>query len=188
MGLVQADISGRGLGLAAALGIARGHQGAIRVYSEPGQGTTFKILFPSTGEIAHALPAKAYFDPDWNGSGKVLVVDDEEAICAVAKQTLERVGFEVVTAPDGREGIQTYLNHQEEIQLVLLDMTMPNMNGEETFRALREIKPDIKVILSSGYNEQDATNRFSGKGLAGFLQKPYMPNDLVKMIKKTLES
>jgi len=95
---------------------------------------------------------------------------------------LEYIGFKSISAIDGADGVNCYRKHQNDIAFVLLDMTMPKMNGEECFRHLRQINPDIKVILSSGYNEQEATSRFTGKGLAGFLQKPYSPQALADKI------
>jgi len=99
---------------------------------------------------------------------------------------LESFGFTVLTAQDGEVGVQVFREYQDEISAVLLDMTMPKMDGEECYRALRTIDPDVTVILSSGYNQQDATNRFAGKGLAGFIQKPYLPNALRDMVFKAL--
>ena len=91
----------------------------------------------------------------------------------MGKQILERMGFSVLTAPDGREALKVFREHADEIVCVLLDLTMPHMDGEEAFREMRYLHPDVTVILCSGYNEQDATQRFAGKGLAGFIQKPY---------------
>ncbi len=168
--------TGRGLGMSAVLGIVHGHKGAIKIYSEVGKGTTFKVLFPAneTGENRMAsLNAAKTSVTDWQKSGTILIADDEETVCAVGKQMLERMGFSVLTAPDGQEALKLFRDHSDEIQCVLLDLTMPHMDGEEAFRKMRQINPQVSVILCSGYNEQDATQRFSGKGLAGFIQKPF---------------
>jgi DNA-binding NtrC family response regulator len=101
---------------------------------------------------------------------------------------LEKCGLEVLTACDGREGVETFRNHSDEIRLVLLDMTMPHMGGEEAFEEIKRIRADARVVLSSGYNEQDAIGRFAGKGLAGFIQKPYPVGDLLDKVREALES
>jgi len=184
--------TGRGLGLAAVLGIVRGHRGAVKIYSEVGRGTTFKVLFPvlavgpSAAEKAASLESRGTSEERANGR-KILVVDDDDTVRAVTRRILERSGFEVLLAVDGADGVETYRANPG-IDLVLLDMTMPRMDGEETFRELRRVDPDVRVILTSGYNEQDATDRFAGKGLAGFIQKPYRPQELMERIFATLSS
>ena len=170
---------GHGLGLSAALGIVRGHRGAIRVYSELGHGTTIKILFPAIPDGRERPGLLGGRVGDRRAIGVVLVVDDEEEIRSFAVDVLQDIGFTVLTAIDGADAVDVFRVRHAEIQAVLLDMTMPRLNGEETFRELRRIKPEIRVMLSSGYNEQDATSRFAGRGLAGFLQKPYTAMQLI---------
>jgi len=174
--------TGRGLGMSAILGIVRGHKGAIKVYSELGKGTTFKVLFPCSDCIAVEQKEISEIAVRPQGWGMVLIVDDEETIREIASVILEDVGFSVLTAQDGEDGVAMFRQHQSEIRAVLLDMTMPRLNGAEAFREIRMIDPNVKVVLSSGYNEQDATNRFAGKGLAGFIQKPYSPEALQTMM------
>jgi PAS domain S-box-containing protein len=178
--------TGRGLGLAAVLGIVRGHKGAIKVHSEPGYGTTFRLLFPASDHSARKLDAKAPLVPGFHGGGKVLLVDDEETIRTLGRRMLQRAGFEVLVAADGREAIEVFTKEKETVSLVILDLTMPHLDGEACFRELRQLHPDVKVILSSGYNEQDIVNRFSGKGLAGFVQKPYTTEELIAKIRVAL--
>jgi len=123
----------------------------------------------------------------WRSDGVILVVDDEESVLTVAQRALELRGFSVLTAKDGLKGVDLFRRHAEEIRLVLLDMTMPLMDGEEAFFEMKKIKADVPVILSSGYTEQEATNRFHSNELSGFIQKPYRPIDLIKKIKALLE-
>ena len=177
--------TGRGLGLAAVIGIVRGHQGALKVYSTPGKGTTFKVLFPAaSGDVA--LVTKRDPFTDYRGSGLVLIVDDDRGVRRAAGLLLKLFGFDVLEAEDGRKGVEVFAAHANDIVAVLLDMTMPELSGEETFRELRKLRADVPVILSSGYNEVEATRRFTAKGLAGFLPKPFSPEDLARCLEAAL--
>jgi CheY-like chemotaxis protein len=177
--------AGRGLGLAAIQGIVRGHTGAIRVSSEPGKGTTFRVLFPASGSTAPAVRSEP-MATGGRGDGMVLVVDDDETIRISVQRMIERAGFSVLTASGGQKAISLFSKHRHEVRCVLLDLTMPDLDGEETFRELRGIHPDVCVILSSGYSEEATTERFAGQGLAGFIQKPYQVDTLVMQIEKAL--
>ena len=182
--------TGRGLGMSAVLGIIRGHNGAIMVYSEPAQGTTIKALFPAlagvTAQKAVKLsePLPGLLTPEENARKHlVLVVDDEEGVLLFCRKALGIFGYRTLSASDGIEAMNVYKAHSAEIDCVLMDLTMPKMDGASTIDALWEINPELKIILSSGFSEQEATRRFAGKNLAGFIQKPY---DL-KRLRETLE-
>lgn len=109
----------------------------------------------------------------WRGSGVLLVVDDEDTVRLITARALEHLGFHVLTAADGREGVDVFAAHRDEVRAVLLDMTMPHLNGEGALDEIRALQPDARVLLMSGYGEADANERFEGRGLAGFVQKPF---------------
>jgi CheY-like chemotaxis protein len=185
---------GRGMGMSAVLGIVRGHKGAILVESEPDRQTTVRVLFPvsDTALETGIVAAEAGVAP-WAETralsplATVLVVEDEEVVRDVAKAMLERLGCRVLTAEGGSEAIRVFRERLDGISCVILDLTMPDMDGVATFKELRLVKPDVKVILSSGHNEQEATRRFAGQGLAGFIHKPYQIQRLRDTLKRVLK-
>jgi CheY-like chemotaxis protein len=173
--------AGRGLGMAAVVGIVRGHGGGIRIETGLGEGTSITVFFPATTEAegqTSTVPG-ASANVSWQGRGKVLLVEDDEAAREFAHVCLERAGIEVVEAADGREATVLFQAQPDEFSCVLLDLTMPHLDGVETYSRLKRIRPDIPVILCSGYPKKAATERFSDMGLAGFLKKPYEPEELL---------
>ncbi len=180
--------TGRGLGLAAVLGIVRGHKGAIRVDSALGRGTTFKLFFPAVAGASETAKTTQEANPTWQGKGTVLVVDDEEMMRSVVAKMMPLLGFDHVLAADGREAVEIFRAHPSQFTLVLLDLTMPCMDGEQTFAELRRLQPDARVVLMSGFNAHEAQGRFKGKGLANFLQKPFTIAALRTAIQEVLDS
>jgi PAS domain S-box-containing protein len=178
---------GRGLGLAAVSGIVRGHKGAIMVESAPGKGTAFTILLPATEPVVPA-PRVLARDANLIGSGTILVVDDEEIVRSVAKTALERYGYTVLLAENGLAAINVCKRHPGGIELVLLDLSMPIMGGEEALPQLRKIRPNVKIIATSGYSEAEMIRLFAGQQVSGFLQKPFTSARLAEDVKKALEA
>jgi CheY-like chemotaxis protein len=176
---------GRGLGLAAAHGIIRGHGGSVSVETTRGKGTTFTVVFPALEAVEAESPEPSAM-MDVIGRGNVLVVDDEEMVRNMARFMLERVGYQVETAHDGSQGVDRFAASPGEFDAVLLDLTMPVMNGQEALERIQQIRPDVPVILSSGYSEEEALRRFQGYALAGFLQKPYTAAALSRKVRQAI--
>src|SRR3990172_9613307 len=179
---------GRGLGMSAILGIVRGHRGAVFVESGVGKGSTIRILFPALAEAPAVKDAAANANIADAGTsalnGTVLVVDDEEIVRNVCKEMVQSFGMQVLTASDGRDAVEMFRNSPGKISHVILDLTMPNMDGMTAFKELVRIWPGVNVILSSGYNEQDSIQRISDQGIAGFIQKPYSLAKLREALEK----
>jgi PAS domain S-box-containing protein len=181
---------GTGLGLASVYGIIKNHNGFINVYSEKGQGTTFNIYLP-------ASPKKDTHDKDKDvdgdnviskGAETILLVDDESMILTVGSELLKTLGYTILTAQDGSSAIDLYKNSKENIDLVILDMVMPEMGGGEVFDELKKINPQVKVLLSSGYSLNGQASRIIKRGCVGFLQKPFTLRDIASQLRKIIDT
>jgi len=193
--------SGRGLGLPVVLGIVRGHRGIIHLYSEPGTGTTFKILFPRVADTGDIPPGSRYLqvtEPsseeetsekesvDERARAKVLVADDELPVRQVMREVLERSGFSVTEAQDGAEAVAIFRQDPQQWKAIILDLTMPRLNGREAFDQIREIRQDIPVVIASGFAAQDIDLQFRDHPPSAFLQKPFRARDLSSLLKRVL--
>jgi two-component system cell cycle sensor histidine kinase/response regulator CckA len=181
-------VSGRGLGLATVIGAVRGHGGMLEVTSQPSEGTTFRILLPCP-ETAVDEDREPDGKPALAGSGAartVLLVDDEEDVRVVTAHMLERLGWSVLVAGDGREGVEMFRAHANVIDAVILDLTLPRLSGDEAFREMLDIRRDARVIVMSGYAEHTVTERLGAGRLAGFLRKPFSVTELRATVERAL--
>ncbi len=177
--------TGRGLGMAAVMGIVHSHKGALWLTSEEGKGTTFQVFLPAAKKESHSTTfmMRDQTTDLWKGSGLILLVDDEEELRLVGTKMLEHIGFAVITAATGKEAIEVFQKRKKDIEAVLLDLTMPEMDGEETFNALKKIDSTAKVIIVSGFSLQEIEERFNNRGLLGALHKPYTLKELKKILR-----
>lgn len=180
--------TGRGLGLAAVLGIVRGQSGGLTIDSQPGQGTTFQVYFPAsqTNGAAQKADQTDYTAQPLKQAGVVLVIDDEKAVREAVVDILAFEGLEAITAVNGETGIALYREREAEVLLVLLDLSMPGLNGIETLKQLKQINPQVKVLLSSGYSREELNQQINTTDIAGFLQKPYSTHHLTRIIRSQL--
>ena len=179
--------TGRGLGMSAVLGVVRGHQGGISVSSEPGRGTTISVLFP-VQDVRPAFAAKALKPPASIAptrepmlTGTVLVVDDEAPLRLLIEQVLKRMGLRVLTAADGEEGVACFQKHAHEITFVILDLTMPKLDGVKTLAELRRHQPHVKAVLTSGYDVESSNPQYLQEGFAAFIRKPFRLETLIAL-------
>ncbi len=179
--------TGRGLGLSAVMGIVRAHNGSLQVTSEQGQGARFTVHFPAAAEGAEERKPPAAKRPE-AAAGVVLVIDDEEIVRKTARSVLQRHGMTVVVAENGSEGVEVFRRMADRVSAVVLDLTMPVMSGEATLRAIREIRGDVPVLISSGYSERDARERLHGPKGVRFLQKPYGSVELARAVAEAVEA
>ena len=178
--------SGRGLGLAAVFGIVSSHRGVVQIDTPAEGGTRFRVLFPAARPGRDAEPAREPAPRARPRPGTILVVDDDEWVLELAREFLSRAGLQVWTARGGRAAVEVLRAHPEAVSAVVLDLVMPEMGGEETLRALREIRPGLPAILASGYDSETSAARLAESGGVSFVQKPYTPEDLVERVQEAL--
>ncbi|UCF83905.1 MAG: response regulator, partial [Desulfobacteraceae bacterium] len=175
---------GTGLGLASVYGIIKGHGGYIDVQSEKGHGTTFSIYLPASNQKAYTKAEES--NQITGGTGTILIVDDETMVLDVGAKVLENLGYTVFKAGGGREAVEVYENNKAHIDMIILDMIMPQMSGGETYDRLKQIDPDVKVLLSSGYSIDGQAKDILSRGCDGFIHKPFGMEELVSKTREIL--
>jgi len=178
---------GTGLGLAMVYNIVKQHNGFLDVYSDKGIGTTFNIFIPELESNLKILNGKLKEEESHIGSGLILIVDDEEIIREIGREILESCGYSVIIARNGREGIDLYSENRDKVKAVLLDMAMPKMSGLEAFVKLKEINPDLKILISSGFKQDKRVKEVMSLGADAFIQKPYTYEKLIKEFSEIVE-
>jgi signal transduction histidine kinase/CheY-like chemotaxis protein len=176
---------GTGLGMASVYGIVKNHEGFITVYSKKGEGATFNIYLPATEK--ETVKEKELEKDELKGSEIVLLVDDEDMIIDVGQPMLEKMGYNVLVAKDGREALEIYQKNEQDIDMVILDLIMPDIGGGDTYDRLKEINPEIKVLLSSGYSIDGQASEILKRGCSGFIQKPFNMKKLSQKIREILD-
>jgi two-component system cell cycle sensor histidine kinase/response regulator CckA len=179
---------GHGLGLSAVLSIVKQHKGTLGINSAPGAGTAIRLIFPHAEAVCFGITPKKEKTPDWHGSGLVLVADDEESVRNVAAKCIESFGFQVLQASDGNEAVAVFQEHAKQIVAVLMDLTMPGMNGHSACRKIKQIQPCTQIFLMSGYPENDPEVHFADELFAGFIQKPFLRTTIGDKLRARLES
>lgn len=180
-------VTGRGLGLSVVMGIVKGHNGILSVRSRPGKGSDFEIALPPGGKLPPVSKLVREEGPAWKYTGTALLADDEERVRSITGKMLMRIGFKVLLAKNGLEAVQIFKSHADEINLVLLDLTMPELDGIETMKIISEMNPKVKIILSSGYDPDVLNDEHSANNLDGYIKKPFRFSKLIEEPKSIFE-
>lgn len=179
---------GTGLGLSMVYGTIKNHDGLVLLDSAPGQGTTVTIYLPVyRPESPLIRPPTREYSSIQTGHGTILLVDDEQLIRQVGGRLLEKLGYEVLLAENGEQGIKVYQENRGRVDLIILDLIMPKMSGEEAFLQLKEIDPQVKILLSSGYTQEKIADKMFSLGVVGFVQKPYQLSELSAKIASAID-